>query len=64
MNTQPGHYYPDIRDDFKKALIDSGIKQQDFDTSVSPSHINSVASGRQMNRSLRQRIEKFIKEHE
>lgn len=64
MNTDTGHYYPDIRDSFKKALIDAGMKQQDFDKSVSPSHINSVASGRQMNHPLRERIEQFIEDHE
>lgn len=67
---QPGHYNPDIRDDFKVALINYGkrkngkaLSQKDFDPTINRSHINNVASGRDLNRPLRQRIEDFIKQH-
>jgi hypothetical protein len=59
----------DIRDDLKVSIINYNRKngkrfrQSDIDPTVSPAHINNVASGRGQNKSLRTKIEKFIRKY-
>lgn len=64
-----GKHYEDVRDDLKVSIInynkDNGKRftQSDIDPTVSPSHINNVASGRSQNARLRQKIVKFINKY-
>jgi len=75
---KPGHYYPDISNEFEMARINYGLFDKkgdhfiekdgskmllkDFDPTVQSSLINNVAAGRATSKHLRSRIVKFTTE--